>query len=77
MIVPEVGLAGSLVLAEELRSLVEKTAFRFEDLSIPVTVSLGVAEWDASMQSGEELIAVADERLYAAKQGGRNRVVGG
>ena len=42
----------------------------------PVTVSLGVAAWDARRHGdGAGLRAAADARLYAAKAGGRNRVV--
>jgi diguanylate cyclase (GGDEF)-like protein len=39
-----------------------------------VTVSLGVATCPEDGHSEQELIRVADERLYAAKSGGRNRV---
>ena len=41
--------------------------------SISVTVSVGVAAL-APDESGEELIQRADQALYRAKQGGRNRV---
>jgi diguanylate cyclase (GGDEF)-like protein len=39
-----------------------------------ITVSIGVASYpkDASME--EELMRMADERLYKAKASGRNRV---
>ena len=38
-----------------------------------VTVSLGLATLDGE-SDGEELVKRADERLYAAKASGRNRV---
>jgi GGDEF domain-containing protein len=43
--------------------------------SLPVTASFGVAAVpdDGSFES-DELLAIADERLYAAKRGGKNRV---
>ncbi|MCR5855381.1 diguanylate cyclase [Mesorhizobium sp. J428] len=48
-----------------------------EDGSAPrCTVSVGVATTGPSVQSLEELFALADRRLYMAKDGGRNRVVG-
>lgn len=48
-----------------------------EDGSAPrCTVSVGVATTGPSAQSLEELFALADRRLYMAKDGGRNRVVG-
>ena len=40
--------------------------------SIHVTVSIGVAQWDE--KSVEETINTADERLYKAKEAGRNKV---
>src|SRR4051794_40209139 len=39
---------------------------------VPVTVSIGLATWDG--ESAEEFLQRADEALYAAKQGGRDRV---
>lgn len=42
----------------------------------PVTVSIGVAEFDPARHRGvSELVKDADLNLYAAKNGGRNRVV--
>jgi diguanylate cyclase (GGDEF)-like protein len=66
----------ALDFAEEMRALVEREPFRHEALVLPVTVSVGVAELEPRMVGHEELIARADANLYAAKRGGRNRVVG-
>ncbi len=41
-----------------------------------LTVSAGVAAWPADDHDLDRWVARADERLYAAKAGGRNRVVG-
>ncbi|MCG6117796.1 MAG: diguanylate cyclase [Aquimonas sp.] len=65
------GAAGDLAggLAEELRLGVR-------DSNLGVTVSIGVAGCTPGMgQSLEQLIARADAALYAAKNGGRDRVV--
>ncbi|MHB2021209.1 MAG: GGDEF domain-containing protein [Candidatus Xenobia bacterium] len=43
-------------------------------LPIAVTVSLGVAGLIPTMTGGEELVSAADQALYRAKTGGRNRV---
>jgi diguanylate cyclase (GGDEF)-like protein len=62
------------LLAERVRRGVEETAFEVGDKTINVTISGGIASHD----EGEELkafIKKADENLYQAKHGGRNRIV--
>ncbi len=77
LIVPELDCEQARVgVAEKLRALVERTPCRFEDRSIPITSSFGVAELVFSpAMSPTELYKLADERLYAAKRSGRNRVM--
>ncbi|MEL7059742.1 MAG: GGDEF domain-containing protein [Acidobacteriota bacterium] len=41
-----------------------------------VTVSIGVAVWPLDGLNLEQTLALADQRLYQAKSGGRNRVIG-
>ncbi len=77
VVLPGTDLAGAARLAEELRALVAATPFAHDALAIPCTISLGVAELDrATPESPDDLIRRADEHLYAAKRGGRNRVAG-
>jgi len=76
VILPEVDLEGARLVAEKIRRIVETTTFRFDDMNIPVTVSLGVATLGEETRTVEEFLKVADERLYEAKQGGRNRACG-
>jgi diguanylate cyclase (GGDEF)-like protein len=69
-------LDGLRVLAERVRRVIADVSTAYEDKAIRVTVSVGVAslqECDAHA-TGDLLIALADERLYRAKSGGRNRV---
>jgi diguanylate cyclase (GGDEF)-like protein len=76
ILLPEIDAANTRVLAEKVRSLVERFPFSFENARIPVTISLGLASADEKpAESPEELVKVADERLYRAKRGGRNLVV--
>ncbi|MGI8586525.1 MAG: diguanylate cyclase [Chloroflexia bacterium] len=46
-----------------------------ESMEIPITVSIGVADFPADGSSKTELIAAADEALYEAKRRGRNCTV--
>jgi len=64
-----------IVLAERVRAAVERFTFQFAGTRIPLTISLGVAtSSDASIETPDHLMMRADEWLYTAKQGGRNRV---
>lgn len=72
-LLPETPVHGAAAIAEDLRRRVQERRFVFEGESIPVTVSLGCAELGGEMDV-LLLIKSADERLYEAKRGGRNRV---
>ena len=63
--------------AEILRSTVESTKFPIPGQENPlrVTISGGVANFPQDGGSTTDLIRVADEALYQAKQSGRNRIV--
>jgi diguanylate cyclase (GGDEF)-like protein len=76
VIVPDTDVDGALTLAETLRTSIENVAFVTEEgKAINVTVSIGVSQLRASdAQQPEKLIASADQALYRAKLGGRNRV---
>jgi diguanylate cyclase (GGDEF)-like protein len=63
-------------LAEKIRHIVETTEFRFEGVKMDVTISLGVAALDQETTDAAGLIKRADERLYEAKNAGRNCVRG-
>lgn len=77
IILPELDLHSAMQFAEKIRKLVESTAFRFDDVVIPVTISVGAATMSAvPTSSPAEFVKIADDNLFAAKQGGRNRVVG-
>ena len=75
IVLPETALEGARALAEGLREKVEESRFVFQNESIKVTVSVGVAMLADSDRTSTELIKRADEKLYEAKRGGRNRVV--
>ncbi len=72
-LLPETALQGAGAIAEDLRRRVQERKFVFENEHIPVTVSLGCSELNSEMDV-LMLIKAADEKLYDAKRGGRNRV---
>ncbi|MBX3226191.1 MAG: GGDEF domain-containing protein [Labilithrix sp.] len=71
-------VAQAEVLAERLRAAVEAETIHFDGKDIKITSSGGVASLACCGESRDRatLLGTADKRLYAAKQGGRNRVVG-
>jgi two-component system, cell cycle response regulator len=76
IILPEISGANALLFAEKIRKLIEKTGFRFEDIRIPITVSVGVATMDETVLDTTAFVHLADRQLYQAKSEGRNRVCG-
>ncbi len=62
-------------LAEQVRLAIEGEKFKTTAGDLPVTISLGVASYPQDAKKKAELIKAADEALYAAKKGGRNKVV--
>ncbi len=72
-ILPNTDKDGAYRFAEKLREIISKTKFLYKKTRIKVTVSAGVASRN-EVNSKEELLKKADERLYLAKKSGRNRV---
>lgn len=63
-------------VCEHLRDTLANTPLTFEDKTISLTMSVGIAEIGADGNSLRSLLTRADHRLYTAKAKGRNRVVG-
>lgn len=76
LVMPEAELPKVRVFAEKIRAAVEANALTFETRTIPVTLSIGIAQMTPEMTDPLAFIAAADERLYEAKRDGRNRVAG-
>lgn len=63
--------------AERIRRNVANHLFVYKGTDIKITISAGVASTeDMAKGTTNDLLAIADKRLYQAKNQGRNRVIG-
>lgn len=76
ILLPGLPASVAMRLAEQVRSEVEAARFSQDQTDFRLTISAGYGEVAGPAATGERLIAIADEHLYAAKQGGRNRACG-
>ena len=74
LFLPETSVEGAGALAERLRRLIEKQRVEVGGEVIRVTTSCGVATSPDHGTLPEVLVERADQALYRAKEGGRNRV---
>jgi diguanylate cyclase (GGDEF)-like protein len=63
----------ALLAAERLRLIIGQTRFEFGGKEVGITASLGIACYPSDGRDSREILERADEALYRAKQGGRNR----
>ena len=71
---PGVNIDEAGVIMKDLCFAVERMKLVFEEKEIAITITIGVEECDYSSPL-EELLRIADEKLYMGKNSGRNRVV--
>lgn len=74
VILPHTCREQALLLAERIRLRVAGRDFGEDGQKVRLTVSAGVAALEPGAR-GQELVSLADQALYLAKNGGRNRVV--
>ena len=72
---PETAQHGALQAAERIRAQVQNKVFAEGNLAVTITVSIGVSTFPENGDDPETLLGCADDALYKAKEGGRNRVV--
>jgi diguanylate cyclase (GGDEF)-like protein len=76
MILPEIGTKAAYERAELVRELVTQIRLRHIDETLrEITISIGIAMYPEDGETIDQLIRTADQRLYAAKRQGRNRVI--
>ena len=74
VLLSDASLDDAVAAAEKIRKTIMESVCVFESTEIKMTMSFGCTELDLSL-SAEDNIKVADEKLYTAKQTGRNRVI--
>lgn len=75
VVLPATDLDGACQVAERFREIVAEIKLFVDEKLIRFTVSIGVAQSTPEDRDVEALLRRADEALYLAKNGGRNRVV--
>ncbi len=86
ILLPETDIAGSLTAARRIGAAVREQPFTVgnkhslangttPDLSIPITVSIGIAVFPRHALNGTDILDAADEALYGAKAAGRDTFV--
>ncbi len=73
VLLPEARLDDACKVAERLRQAVAGEALPTSAGGLSLTISLGVATLTPDIETLQDLLDVADQGLYMAKQGGRNR----
>lgn len=68
---------GALAVAERIRAAIAARPIAFGEGAVPITItiSIGVAAFPEDAGSGTQIVAAADQALYAAKNAGRNRAI--
>jgi len=74
VLLPETELEAARLLADRLRQGIAEQPFEHGGMQIPLTGSWGIAAARAEDKDIDALLDRADRALYAAKDGGRNRV---
>ena len=89
LLLPEIEKAMAVKTAEKIRRNIAEEPFTFDNVDIPITLSMGVSDireylTNSGMKGDAPenhevnafaFIKISDDRLYLAKEGGRNRVV--
>ena len=75
ILLPGIDKDGATIIAEKLRSVVERELIKETRDSKVVTITAGVATYPEDGKTVEQIILSADKYLYLGKESGRNKVV--
>ncbi len=74
ILLPKTNLKNSFELAERIRKIIAEHHFIYDQKRLPVTASLGVADFRPGVLTGVDLFKRADHAAYLSKEKGRNQV---
>ncbi len=75
LILKEILTETNIDVAQNLRRIIEDNVFIIsENLKVKITVSMGVASFSEDQKTFDDIVILADNALYKAKENGRNRV---
>ncbi len=74
ILLPNTNLKQGFEIAERLRNLIQKHEFIYDGKRLPVTASVGIADYRQGVNNGTDLFKRADKAVYMSKDGGRNQV---
>jgi diguanylate cyclase (GGDEF)-like protein len=74
ILLPNTNLKQGFEIAERLRKLIEKHEFIYDGKRLPVTASIGIADYREGVNTGTDLFKRADTAVYKSKESGRNQV---
>ncbi len=76
ILLPGADMEAARAFAERLRQRIADTPLAHKGGAIAITVSIGIAALAQAERDGDAALVRADQALYCAKRGGRNRVEG-
>jgi diguanylate cyclase (GGDEF)-like protein len=71
IVLPSTRRDEAIRVAEKIRNVIRRSSAHFRDDVLAVTVSIGIAQWNAG-EDVQSLVERADKALYAAKKNGRD-----
>ncbi|MBD3241884.1 MAG: diguanylate cyclase [Chitinivibrionales bacterium] len=75
IMLPQTSEKDAAGIAERIRTSVASEPIACDDVTVPITICLGVCDYARTGGGPQHMIECVDKALYAAKRGGRNRTV--